>query len=83
MNQKTGDKTMSLTRKDTHVIVNLIDGTTLKGTLVVERESRLSDTLNKHDKDFVVLSDYNGEHHIINKHHMIKVVEIDSLELDR
>ncbi|MCK5877900.1 MAG: hypothetical protein KAG43_09710 [Candidatus Marithrix sp.] len=73
---------MSLTRKDTHVVMTLINGETLKGTLVIERTTRLSDTLNKHNKDFIVLSDYEDNHHIINKHHIIKVVEIDSLELD-
>ncbi|HHB93177.1 MAG TPA: hypothetical protein ENK59_08215 [Thioploca sp.] len=73
---------MSLTRKDTHVVMTLIDDTILKGTLVIERTARLSDTLNKHNKDFIVLSDYEGNHHIINKHHIIKVIEIDSLELE-
>ncbi|MDM8567346.1 hypothetical protein QUF74_17065 [Candidatus Halobeggiatoa sp. HSG11] len=72
----------SLTRKDTHVVMTLIDGAILKGTLVIERTSRLSDTLNKHDKDFIVLSDYEDNHHIINKHHIIKVIEVDSLELE-
>lgn len=79
---ETGVKKMSLTRKDTHVVMTLINGETLKGTLVIERTTRLSDTLNKHNKDFIVLSDYEDNHHIINKHHIIKVVEIDSLELD-
>ena len=79
---ETGASKMSLTRKDTHVVMTLIDGTILKGTLVIERTARLSDTLNKHNKDFIVLSDYEGSHHIINKHHIIKVIEIDSLELE-
>lgn len=79
---KTGVNKMSLTRKDTHVVMTLIDDTILKGTLVIERTARLSDTLNKHNKDFIVLSDYEGNHHIINKHHIIKVIEIDSLELE-
>jgi hypothetical protein len=73
---------MSITRKNVHVVVSLIGGTILKGTLVVERTSRLSDTLNKREKDFIVLSDYEGTHHIINKRHIIKVVEIESLELE-
>ncbi|MCK5525156.1 MAG: hypothetical protein KAI83_18670 [Thiomargarita sp.] len=71
---------MSLTRKDVHVEMSLIDGSILKGTLVVERTNRLSDTLNKHDKDFIVLSDYDDNHHIINKRQIVKVVEIKSID---
>jgi len=82
MSEKIGVKKMSLTRKDTHVVMTLIDGSILKGTLVIERTARLSDTLNNHNKDFIVLSDYENNHHIINKHHIIKVVEIESLELE-
>jgi len=73
---------MSLTRKDVHVEITLIDGDILKGTLVIERSIRLSDMLNKHEKDFIVLSDYEDEHHIINKKHIVEVVEIESLELE-
>lgn len=73
---------MSLTRKDVHVEMSIIDGSILKGTMVIERTCRLSDTLNKHDKEFVVLSDYDDNHHIINKRHIVRVVEIDSLELE-
>ncbi|EDN67996.1 hypothetical protein BGP_2524 [Beggiatoa sp. PS] len=73
---------MSLTRKDVHVEITLIDGDVLKGTLVIERSIRLSDMLNKHEKDFIVLSDYEDEHHIINKKHIVEVVEIESLELE-
>ena len=66
---------MSLTRKDVHVEITLIDGDILKGTLVIERSIRLSDMLNKHEKDFIVLSDYEDEHHIINKQHIVEVVK--------
>lgn len=73
---------MSLTRKDTHVMATLIDGSLLKGILVVDRSLRLSDMLNQHDKDFIVLTDYEQTAHIINKRHIIKIVEIESLELE-
>ncbi|MDM8559236.1 hypothetical protein [Candidatus Parabeggiatoa sp. HSG14] len=73
---------MSLTRKDVHIEMTLVDGSILKGTMVVDRTTRLSDMLNKHEKDFIVLSDYEDNHHIINKHHILKVVEVESLELD-
>jgi hypothetical protein len=73
---------MSLTRKDVHVELTLTEGSVLKGTMVIERTSRLSDTLNKRDKDFIVLTDYEENHHMINKRNIIKVVEIEHLELE-
>jgi len=73
---------MSLTRRDVHVEMLLINSSVLNGTLVIERTARLSDTLNKLDKNFIVLADYEGVYHIINKQHIIKVVEIESIELD-
>jgi hypothetical protein len=73
---------MSLTRKDVHVEMKLIDSSLLKGTLVIERTSRLSDVLNKHDKNFIVLTDYDSNYHIINKQQIIKVLEVESLELE-
>jgi len=73
---------MSLTRKNVHVEMTLVNRTILKGTLVIDRTTRLSDTLNKHNKDFLVLSDYEGIYHIINKHHVIKVVEVESIEFE-
>ena len=73
---------MSLTRKDVHVEMKLSDGSLLKGTLVIERTSRLSDVLNKNDKNFIVLSDYDSNYHIVNKQHIIKVLEVESLELE-
>lgn len=72
----------SLVRKDTHVIMNLVDSSVLKGTMVIDRTIRLSDMLNNHNKDFIVLTDYEGNHHIINKHHILKVVEVESMELE-
>ncbi|HIE01986.1 MAG TPA: hypothetical protein EYP59_17165 [Thiotrichaceae bacterium] len=74
---------MSLTRKDVHVEITLIKGEDdLKGTMVIDRDSRLSDALNNSQKNFIVLSDYNGIHHILNKRHIVKAVEIESLELE-
>ena len=73
---------MSLTRRDVHVEMTLINSSVIKGTLVIERTARLSDTLNKIDKNFIVLTDYESVYHIINKQHIIKVVEIESIELE-
>jgi len=72
----------SLIRKDTHVIMNLVDGSVLRGTMTVDRTIRLSDMLNNHNKDFIVLTGYDNAHHIINKRHILKVVEVESVELD-
>jgi len=74
---------MSLTRKDVHVEITLIKGDDdLTGTMVIDRDSRLSDALNNSRKHFIVLSDYKGNHHILNKRHIVKAVEIESLELE-
>jgi hypothetical protein len=73
----------SLTRKDVHVEITLIKGDeNLKGTMVIERTSRLSDVLNNPQKTFLVLLDYEGVHHIINKQHIVKAIEIESIEFD-
>jgi hypothetical protein len=72
----------SIVRKDVHVVMNLIDGSILKGTMMVDRSIRLSDMLNNHNRDFIVLTDYENTHHIINKRHVLKVVEIESVELE-
>ncbi|EDN68296.1 hypothetical protein BGP_5621 [Beggiatoa sp. PS] len=82
LHQSLWSKPMSLTRKNVHVEMTLVNRTILKGTLVIDRTTRLSDTLNKHNKDFLVLSDYEGIYHIINKHHVIKVVEVESIEFE-
>jgi hypothetical protein len=49
--------------------------------MVIDRTIRLSDMLNNHNKDFIVLTDYENTHHIINKHHLLKAVEVESVEL--
>ena len=72
----------SLVRKDIHVVMNLVDGSVIKGTMSVDRTIRLSDMLNNHNKDFIVLTDYDDVHHIVNKHHILKVVEVESMELE-
>jgi len=67
---------MTLTRKRVHVLMRVSDGSELEGTVVIDRTTRLSDVLNKGDKDFIALNDYENQVHIINKHHIIKVMEI-------
>lgn len=73
---------MSLTRKDVHVEITLIEGSVLKGIMIIDRSTRLSDTLNKRDKDFIVLTDYQQTPHMINKRNIIKVIEVEHLEIE-
>lgn len=71
----------SLTRKTVHVTMYLIDGAVLKGTVVIEKTSRLSDTMNNLNKDFIVLIDYEDKGHIINKRHIVQIMENEDLEI--
>jgi len=71
----------SLTRKRVHVMIYLTGGTVMKGTMVIDVGARLSDALNRSDKDFVVLSDYEDTPNIINKRHIIKLIELQETDL--
>ncbi len=63
------------------VDMTLLDGSVLKGTVVViGRTARLSDTLNNPEKEFIVLSDNKNNHHMVNKRHILKVLETESLK---
>ncbi len=77
---ENGEIVMTLTRKKIHVSMHLSDGMQLNGTMVIERDTRLSDVLNNLKKDFVVMTDDAGMSHIINKAHIMKVVEISPKE---
>jgi hypothetical protein len=57
-------------------MVYLSGGTMMKGTMVIDVNTRLSDALNRSDKEFVVVSDYEDTPNIINKHHIIKLIEL-------
>ena len=71
----------SLTRKTVHVTMHLINGDILQGTVVIEKTSRLSDTMNNLNKDFIVLMDYKDKGHIINKAHIVQIMENEDLEI--
>ncbi|ALG67006.1 hypothetical protein [Beggiatoa leptomitoformis] len=71
----------TLTRRTIHVLIQIPDGTLLKGMLLIERNTRLSDVLNN-AKDFIVLTDYDEKAHIINKRHIIQAIELDELKVD-
>ncbi|MCP4700966.1 MAG: hypothetical protein GY862_29540 [Gammaproteobacteria bacterium] len=64
-----------LVRRKVHAVVRLDDGTTKEGILIVPRESRLSDFLNNQKKDFVVLVDKEGAGCMLNKAHIVSVLE--------
>lgn len=66
---------MALTRKKIHVSIQISNGAYLIGTMIIARDSRLSDVFNNLKKDFVVLTDLEGQAHIINKQHIIKITE--------
>ncbi|MCV6637197.1 hypothetical protein [Candidatus Albibeggiatoa sp. nov. NOAA] len=71
----------SLTRKNVHVTMHLVNGENLKGTVVIEKTARLSDTMNNLNKDFIVLIDYEDKGHIINKSHIVQIMENEDLEI--
>lgn len=66
---------MALTRKKIYVSIQISNGSHLIGTMVIERDSRLSDVFNNFKKDFIVLTDQYGKPHIINKRHIIQIME--------
>jgi sRNA-binding regulator protein Hfq len=66
----------SLTRKKVHVEMYISNGTMLKGALVIDRTTRLSDMLNNLKKEFIVLLDPDNRAHMINKQHIVKIIEL-------
>jgi len=74
------DMEETLVRKPVRVTVKLSDGTTLDGFIIISRNTRLSDMLNNSKKEFVVLLDEGKVPHILNKHHIVKITEIENTE---
>jgi len=66
---------VALTRKKIHVSIQISNGEHLNGTMIIERDTRLSDVFNNLKKDFVVLTDLEGQAHIINKRHIVQISE--------
>jgi sRNA-binding regulator protein Hfq len=62
------------------VSIHLINDSTLTGRLVIPRDSRLSDILNNSKKEFLVLTDETNQNYMLNKHHIIQVVEVTSTQ---
>jgi len=75
-----GDMEETLVRKPVRVSVKLSDGSVLEGFIIISRNTRLSDMLNNSKKEFVVLLDDVKVPHILNKHHIVKITEIEDTE---
>jgi len=67
-------------RKEVNVVLLLSNSVTLVGTVVIDRTTRFSDVLNKTSKDFIVVKDTEKKMHIVNKHHIIEVTEVEEVE---
>jgi hypothetical protein len=67
-------------RKEVNVVLLLSNSITLVGTVVIDRTTRFSDVLNKTSKDFIVVKDTEKKMHIVNKHHIIEVTEVEEVE---
>jgi len=48
--------------------------------LTIERSERLSDMLNKYDKHFLALVDYDGKVHLLNRQHIVEIMENEEQE---
>ncbi|OUD12328.1 hypothetical protein [Thioflexithrix psekupsensis] len=67
---------MTLTRKKVHVSIQISNGAHLQGTMIIERDTRLSDVFNNLKKDFIVVTDNGRQPHIVNKRHIIQIMEL-------
>jgi hypothetical protein len=72
--------TMAITRKRMHVVMIMSDSSKLEGTLIIEGYTRLSDVINNKSKDFLVLLDFNTQVHIVNKQHIIQIMEMGEMD---
>ena len=67
----------TLVRKPVRVSVMVSDGSMLDGFIIISRNTRLSDVLNNNKKEFIVLLDEDKTPHILNKHHIVRITEIE------
>jgi sRNA-binding regulator protein Hfq len=67
-----------LKREQIAVMIRLVNGSELRGKLSIEQGSRLSDVLNNLKKEFIVLIDSENRPHILNKQHIMEVMELNS-----
>ena len=71
---------MTITRKRMHVMIITSDSSKLEGTLIIEGYTRLSDVINNKSKDFIVLLDFDNQVHIVNKQHIIQIMELGEID---
>ncbi|NJO16323.1 MAG: hypothetical protein HC877_11405 [Thioploca sp.] len=71
---------MTITRKRMHVMIIMSDSSKLEGTLIIEGYTRLSDVINNKSKDFIVLLDFDNQIHIVNKQHIIQIMELGEID---
>lgn len=59
--------------------MHLSNNSRLEGVVFIENAVRLSDVLNHRDKNFIVLLDHKEGIHIVNKQHIVEVMEIGEM----
>ncbi len=62
-------------RQSVHVIITLNDSRNLSGEIQIDLDSRLSDFMNKPER-FIILKDKDHSLKIVNKDHIIEVIEL-------
>ncbi len=67
------DKTIP--RQSVHVILTLSDSRNLSGEIQIDLDSRLSDFINQPER-FIILRDKDHSLKIVNKDHIIEVIEL-------
>ncbi|OQW90611.1 MAG: hypothetical protein BWK79_19350 [Beggiatoa sp. IS2] len=70
----------TLMRRGVNVEIVLSDGSILTGSIMIDRNIRLSDSLNNRDKYFIVLVDQEKQAQIVNKRHIVKMMEIQKVD---
>jgi hypothetical protein len=65
----------AIPRQSVHVIITLSDSRNLSGEIQIDLNSRLSDFMNQPER-FIILRDKDNSMKIINKDHIIEVIEL-------
>ena len=63
-------------RQSVHVIITLTDSRNLSGEIQIDLDSRLSDFMNLPER-FIKIRDKDQSLKIVNKDHIIEVIELD------
>ena len=65
----------AIPRQSVHVIITLSDSRNLSGEIQIDLDSRLSDFMNQPER-FIILRDKDNSLKIVNKDHIIEVIEL-------